>query len=143
MDLVIYGAQGVALGTYKAIKKLHPNRNILCFLVTSMGSNASVLGGIPVIELAEFIEGRSQDNKDNIEILICTPESVMDVIEKSLDEVGLYNHVRLDSRRWADMQELAFVKDEKFMPLNAYPIGYHRPKLNVYKMVQIQIKCRQ
>ncbi len=143
MDLVIFGAQGIALGAYKAIKELHPDKKILCFLVTAMGSNASVLGDIPVRELAEFAADMAQADKDNIEVLISTPESVMGAVEKNLDEAGLYNHVRLDSMRWADMQELAFSKTGMFMPLNTYPIGCHKPQLNVYKMVHHKDKPLQ
>ena len=51
MKLVIYGAQGYALGAYKAIQTLYPKREISCFLVTHMEGNPSVLGGIPVKEL--------------------------------------------------------------------------------------------
>lgn len=133
MDLVIYGAQGIAFGAYKAINELCPARKVSCFLVTEMGNNASVLGGIPVRELSEFIVDKSQEQKDNIEVLICTPEDVMDAIERSLDEAGLYCHVRLDSIRWADMMQMAFVKNGECMPLGAYPVGYHKPVVHVYK----------
>lgn len=134
-NIVIYGAQGVALGAYKAIKTVFPDRNVLCFLVTKMGKNAPVLGGLPVKELAEFVFGMTQEEKDKTEVLIATPETVMGAIEKSLDEAGLYCHVRLDSMRWAKMQEIAFVKTGKFFPLDAYPVGFHAPELQVYKMV--------
>lgn len=143
MNLVIYGAQSIALGVYNAIKELHPDKSILCFLVTSMDNNASVLGGIPVLELDEFVRGKTQEDKNDIEVLIGTPESVMNVIEKKLDEVGLYNHIRIDSIRWADMQKLAFAKNGLFMPLEAYPIGCHKPKLSVYKMVHYKDKTLQ
>ena len=48
MKIVIYGAQGVALGANKAIKIVHPEIKIECFLVTAMGNNASILGGITI-----------------------------------------------------------------------------------------------
>ena len=133
MNLVIYGAQGMALGAYKAMKEILPEREILCFLVTEMGMNASVLGGVPVRELGEFVSGMSMEEKENVEVLIATPEPVMETIEKSLDEAGLCCHVRLDSMRWAQMQQLAFAKNGKYMPLAAYPIGVHKPSLCVYK----------
>ena len=50
MRTLIYGAQGVAFGAYKAIKTLHPEIKIECFLVTEIGNNAHILGGIPVRE---------------------------------------------------------------------------------------------
>lgn len=135
MNLVIYGAQGVALGTYNAIKELHSEIYIQCFLVTSMENNASTLGGVPVQELNDFVTGMSQEEKDNIEVLICTPESVMDVIADSLEKVGLYNYVKLDSMHWAKLQEMAFIKNGKYVPLVTYPDGVHMPNIKIFKMV--------
>lgn len=135
MQIVIYGAQAIALGVYKAIKTLFPNQEISCFLVTEIKKNALVLGGIPVRELHEFAAGMSQEDKDNTEVLIGTPEAVMKPIEKSLEEAGLYCHVRVDSIRWAQMQQAAFIKTGKFMPLAAYPVGFHMPELQIYKIV--------
>ena len=133
MNLVIYGAQAIALGTYNAIKELFPRRDILCFLVTEKADNASTLAGLPVRELVEFTSGMSQIEKDEIEVIIATPENVMGEIEKSLDETGLQCHVRMDSIRWAQMQQMAFAKSGKYMPLAAYPLGFHKPVLHVYK----------
>lgn len=134
MRLVIYGAQGIALGAYNAIKEICPEREVECFLVTSMRNNNPVLGGIPVRELEEFVDGMSQDEKDDIEVLIGTPENVMPAIEAGLDEIGLHNFVRLTSIRWADMQREAFEKNGEFMPLSAYPVGGHKVVLDIYKM---------
>lgn len=132
MDLVIYGAQGMALGAYRALKELCPQKNILCFLVTMAGDNASVLGGLPVRELSDFAGKLSQSEKDNIEALIAVPENVMPDIERELDSVGLYCHVRLDSVRWADMVSKAFISRKEFTPLETYPIGFHVANLQVY-----------
>lgn len=140
MKLVIYGAQGIAYGVYKAIKTLHPEIMIECFLVTSIGNNASILGGIPVRELNEFVAEKTDEEKKNIEVLISTPENVMGVIEKSLNEVGIYKHVRLDSMRWAEMQEKAFVKMGCFSPLASYPIGSENPEIEMYKMFHCKDK---
>jgi len=133
MNIVIYGAQAIALGAYKAIKELTPDRDILCFLVTEMGINAPVLGGKSVRELKEFASSLSSEEKDNIEVLIATPDTVMEAIENSLDAEGLFRHVRLDSLRWAQMQQMAFAKNGKFMPLAAYSIGTDITKVSVYK----------
>lgn len=133
MKIIIYGAQGVALGAYNAIKTLHPEIKIECFLVTAIGNNAHILGGIPVRELNEFASGKTDEEKKNIEVLLGTPENVMGAIEKSLDEVGIHNHVRLDSMRWAEMQEKAFVRKGCFTPLTTYPIGSKKPDIEMYK----------
>ena len=135
MEVIIYGAQGVALGTYNAIKTLHPEIKIECFLVTAIGNNAPILGGIPVRELNEFAAGKTDEEKKNIEVLIGTPENVMGAIEKILEDVGIYNHVRLDSMRWAKMQEKAFARKGCFTPLSTYPIGSKKPDIEMYMMI--------
>lgn len=140
MNLVIYGAQGIALGAYKAIKVLFPEKKILCFLVTELEMNAPILAGIPVQELKKFVSGLSQNDKDNIEVLIGTPESVMETIEDCLEEVGLHNYERLDSIRWAELMRRAYEKTGEFMPLIAYPVGNRKPNMYVYKMVHAKDK---
>lgn len=141
MRLVIYGAQGVALGAYKAIKAVFPEKEVECFLVAAMGNNAPVLGGIPVRELQEFVSGMTQEEKDDVEVLIGTPENVMPAIEAGLEDSGLHNFVRLTSIRWADMQRDAFLKSGEYMPLSAYPVGCHKADLLVYKMSHYKDKA--
>ena len=138
---MIYGAQGVALGAYKAIKTVFPKKEVECFLVTAMGNNAPVLGGIPVRELQEYVSGMTQEEKDNVEVFIGTPENVMPAIEVGLEEVGLHNFVRLTSIRWADMQRDSFLKSGEYMPLSAYPVGCHKADLSVYKMSHYKDKA--
>lgn len=134
MRIVIYGAQGIALGAYNAIKILQPDAVVECFLVTQRGSNASLLGKLPVRELLEFVADHTDPEKGNFLVLIATPEIVMAAIERNLDEAGLHNYVRLDSLRWAKMQELAFVKKGIFMPLAAYVPGNRKPEIHIFKM---------
>jgi len=135
MDLVIYGAQGIALGAYNAIKEIHSEINVLCFLVTAMDNNALMLGGIPVKKINDFVAGMSKEEKNHIEVFIATPENVMDDIIENLRNVGLHNFIKLDSMRWARMQEMAFTKNGKYMPLVTYPYGVHMPDIKIFKMV--------
>ena len=132
MDLVIFGAQGIAFGAYKAIHRCCPARKIRCFLVSELGINAPVLADLPVLEVDSFVEGLSQEDKDNIEILIATPENAMQEIEKNLDRHKLYCHVRLDSLRWAELVEHYYSCDNGYLPLSAFPIGYHKATIKVY-----------
>ena len=117
MDLVIFGAQGIAFGAYKAIHRCCPARKIRCFLVSELGINAPVLADLPVLEVDSFVEGLSQEDKDNIEILIATPENAMQEIEENLDRHKLYCHVRLDSLRWAELVEHYYSCDNGYLPL--------------------------
>ncbi len=135
MRVVIYGAQGIALGAYNAIKLLHPEKKIACFLVTERGINSATLGGIPVIELSEYIKDKTEEEKANVTVLICTPENVMVSIEKSLDEVGMNNHIRIDSLKWACLQEKAFSLLGTFAPLSTLSVGIKKADIEVFKMV--------
>lgn len=135
MKVVIYGAQGIALGAYNAIKLLHPEKKIACFFVTERGINSATLGGIPVIELSEYIKDKTEEEKANVTVLICTPENVMESIEKSLDEVGMNNHIRIDSLKWACLQEKAFTLSGTFAPLSTFSVGSKKADIEVFKMV--------
>lgn len=131
MDLIIYGAQGLALGAYRAIRDLYPKRSIGCFLVTMLEGNAKFLEDIPVVELETFSKRLTQKEKDNVEILIATPESVMPEIEESLDKCGLHCYVRLNSMRWAKLMKFYYASDRQFVPLSVLPIGYHKADLQI------------
>lgn len=131
MDLVIYGAQSMALGAYEAIQNLFPTKRIRCFLVTERGINAEYLAGIPVLELVFFSESLSEKEKKEVEIIIATPEDMMSVIESSLDKYGLFCHVRLTSPRWATLMGCYYIR-KGYMPLHALPVGYHKVNIHVF-----------
>ena len=132
MDLVIYGAQSIALGAYEAIHNMYPSRKVKCFLVTSQGNNACNLRGVPVVELETYAGMLTQSEKDNTEVLIATPENVMPEIEAGLDACGLCCHVRLTSTRWAELMGYHYVASREFLPLAALPVGYHQAQLHVF-----------
>lgn len=136
MRLAIYGAQGIALGAWKALRAIFPEKEILCFLVTQMGRNPSVLEGVPVMELQEFAD--RTDHLDDVEVLIGVPENVMGEIEGSLERAGIRHYVRLDSRRWAEMARNAFIKSGTHLPLAAYPVGCRKAGLHIFKMVHVK-----
>lgn len=135
MNLAIFGAQAIALGTYEAIHNLYPIRKISCFLVTVRGNNAEQLAGLPVYELKNYAEKLSQEEKQNIEILIATPETVMSDIESLLDEHGLFCHVRLTSSRFSQLMgfyNAAEGSQMEYIPLSALPVGYYKANMHVY-----------
>ena len=132
MDLVIYGAQGYALGTYEAINTLYPKRKISCFLVTSMGENAPKLRDVPVKEIATFAKEMSEEEKRDMEILIATPENVQPEIEETLENFGFPCHRRLDAQRWDELMKLFHSRLGRFLPLSALPVGYHMPFTRIY-----------
>lgn len=132
MDLVIYGAQAIALGAYEAIHNLYPVRKIRCFLVTERGDNAEYLSGVPVLELESFSRTLPEKEKADIEILIATPENIMPAIEHGLDACGLFCHVRLTSARWAQLMSYRYVCDREHLPLKALPVGYHKANMHMF-----------
>lgn len=140
MKLAIYGAQGMALGVYKAIKELFPEQKILCFIVSERGINARSLEGIPVMELNDFLKRISQNEMKELEILIAVPENVMQDIEIRLKKSGIYNYVSLDSLRWSDIVRNAFLKSGRFLPLSAYMVGYNRAMVHMFKMMHFKDK---
>ena len=132
MTLLIFGAQGYALGTYSAITTLYPNRNIPCFIVSAIGNNATTLGGIPVKEIAEVSGSMTAAEKMNTSILIATPENIQPEIEETLECNGFHNHARLTSERWDELMKLYHVKLGQFQPLSALPVGCSNPFVRVF-----------
>ncbi len=132
MDFIIFGAQGIALGAYKAFRNLYPQRGVRCFLVSQPEKNALVLEGIPVLELTAFANELSQEQKDNMEVLIATPENVMREVEISLESLGFYNHVRLTSCHWAQLMGYYYAQGRKFIPLSVLPIGCYKPQIHMF-----------
>lgn len=134
MKLTIFGAQGYALGTYMAIKEMFPARKIECFLVSKLGMNAKMLAGLPVRELDDFVSGMTDKEKADIEIIIGTPEMVLDEIEELLLGYGFHNIVRLTSSRWAELMDEYHAKLGSFTPLKCLPVGSVEPSLRIYSV---------
>lgn len=132
MDFMIFGAQGTALSAYQALHYLYPQRSVRCFLVSQPEKNASVLEGIPVVGIASFADKLSQEEKDHTEILIATPENVMDEIETILASFGFYYYTRLTSSLWAELMGYFYVCDRKYLPLSALPIGCHKSDIHMF-----------
>ena len=116
--LIIFGAQGYALGTYKAIKTVYPDKEVLCFLVSKVGGfNPETLEGLPVRELAPFADSLSDEEKKETEIIIATPENIQLEIEELLEDYGLINHSGLTAARWDELNRLYHKKLGRFKPL--------------------------
>ena len=132
MNLIIFGAQGYALGAYRAISTLYPERSVLCFMVSKMGNNAPVLGGIPVKEIDEVSGSMREEDKSNTEILIATPENIQIEIEKALEGYGFYNHIALTSERWDELMKSYHAKQGQFALLSDMPEGSIEPSVRIY-----------
>ncbi len=132
MDMIIYGAQGYALGAYNAIKVLDPQRKVLFFMVTAMGNNAETLGGLPVREIGSVSAEFSDMAKKDVEVLIATPENVQDEIEDTLEQNGFKNHTRLTSEKWNELMCRLNSETGEFTPLEKLPAGDKASPVSIY-----------
>lgn len=132
MNIAIFGAQSIALGLYQAFHKLYPQKDICCFLVSSRKNNPTQLAGIPVQELSTFASELSQEDKDNLQILIATPENVMKDIEMTLENYGFKNHIRQTSLRWAELMGYYYMCNTPYITLSALPVGCHKSDICMF-----------
>ena len=132
MKLIIFGAQGYALGAYEAVKLLYPKRELSFFMVTKMGNNAQMLEGIPVREIQVVSDELSTEEKKNYEVIICTPENVQPEIEETLENYGFICHSRMTSERWAELMNAFHIKLGRFRTLKALPVGFNYPFVRIY-----------
>lgn len=142
MDVVIYGAQSIAYSAYKAIKKVYKDVEVKAFLVSKIGNNPSEIDGVSVKEFAEFcVQYKNEAKGDGtIKIFIATPESVMDEIEEYIKAVAkkeaiIFEIKRLDSMKWASLQQKALMSDSEFIPIKAFGFSGDKPELSAYAMV--------
>lgn len=98
MELAIFGAKSIALGTCLAVRKLYKDFEIKGFLVSSREGNPDRLAGLPVYELREY-------PCRDICVLIATPEDVQGEIVRLLEEQGFHNHICVDSGRESELME--------------------------------------
>lgn len=134
MRLVIFGAHAIAHGFYQAITELCPNLKPECFLVSDVekGINADSIDGIPVCVLSEFSKKYDEGQRNDLVILIAVQEYFAAYIEEMLDSYGLYQHVRIDSVRWAEYMERYYTRTEAFKPLSTWPVGFHPADIQLY-----------
>ncbi len=132
MKLLIYGAQGYALGAYEAVKSLYPDYEVPFFMVSSMEGNAAVLGGIPVREFSSVLKEKPVEERKDTKVLIATPENVQDEIEELLVSNGFQDNKRLDSILWTDLMEGFHAGNGVFQPLRLLPAGDGLPEVCVY-----------
>lgn len=130
MDVAIYGAQAIAFSTYKAIKEIYMEYNVCCFIVTSIDNNPTELDGIPVYSLSELI--RMKFNKNNMKVVIATPESVISEIKDNLEQKGFTNIESIDSEKFAYLQEQYYKKTAFCDVLSSYPYGETKAELEIY-----------
>ncbi len=129
IELAIYGAKSLALGTYHAIRKLYPEHTIRCFLVTSLQNNPHRLAGLPVKEIEDYSR---EARKDKVHILIATPQDIHPEIIHELEKYSFSHYTCMDSRKESTLMERYFSKIGKFPSLHALPIKADKASLEVF-----------
>lgn len=125
IQIAIYGAKSLALGTCMAVKELYPEYEIYGFIVKSLHGNPHVLADLPVYEL-------SMVSDRNIHILIATPENLHQSIAGDLEYLGFHEYTCMDSQKEAVLMERYFTKMGTFRSLHSFPSGQEKANLFVY-----------
>ena len=132
--IVIFGAKSIALGVCKAIRLLYPQYEILGFMVSSMQGNSDMLLGLPVREIAYYVEKHS--DKDELQVVIAIPEDLYDEIKKTITKYGFMNYICMSSVDKAKLMEAYYKKICRFPSL-------HNLNYNPKKHAIIQVYMAQ
>ena len=132
--IVIFGAQSFARGIGNALKVLYPDYPVERFLVTSLKGNPKTVSGIPVSEIAVFARELTEEEKDNITLLVATPEDIFSEIAVVLTEHGFYNPIYMDSKKEAVLMSKYYKEVHKFLILKELPMGSHQSVPKVYQV---------
>ncbi len=135
MDYAIFGAQGHALSVYDAYKMLYPDLTISFFVVSSLGGNAPMVRGTRVRELREVFQELSSPEKEQLEVLVATPEDVQPEIERSLRENGFNNYKLIDSDAYGALMEKYHRELGRLKILADLEKTNEKPLIYVYKAV--------
>lgn len=125
LQIAIYGAKSLALGTCMAVRELYPECRVIGFIVKSLEGNPHTLAGLSVRELHTIAD-------KNMHILIATPEDIHQPIAADLERAGFLSYTCLDSEKQAALMELYFTKIGKFRSLHSFYQGSKKACLRAY-----------
>lgn len=131
MELLIYGAQPLALGACEALRLLYPAYRIR-FLVTSMTGNRTLLAGLPVWEIKDFTENICATGREDYHVLVATPEDLHADIVDTLIAYGYTQYTCLNSVKGAELMERYFKQQERLPSIHDLELGGERAELCVY-----------
>ena len=126
-QIVIYGAQMVAVSIYYALKTLYPNVTIQAFVVSNREGNPVKIDGVPVMTLESY----EQSGDKNSKILIAVPENVHAEIVAVLKAKGFEDYVCIDSVAEAEIMRRFYAEAGQFEVLSAFPQGAEEAELFV------------
>ncbi len=111
MQVAIFGAKSIALGTCRAVQTLYKEFEITGFLVSSREGNPDTLAGLPVYEVWEYPD-------KNVCVLIAVPEDIHAEIIGLLEEQGFHNHVCVDSEKESELMEKYYASIGAFQSIH-------------------------
>lgn len=114
--IIIFGAKSIALGVCKAVRLLYPRYEILGFMVSSIQDNPDILLELPVREIAYYADQYS--DKDDLQVVIATPEDLYDEIKTTLPKYGFTNYICMTSIEKAKLMEMYYKKICRFPSLH-------------------------
>ncbi len=132
MNYYIFGAKSIAYGACEAMKLLHPNDEILGFLVSSLEGNPKILAGLPVREIGEVAKELSATKKAETRVLVAAPEDAHQAIVLILERHGFFNYRLLDSKAEGTLMRHYYQTLGLFSAPQDLPLEGERPKLTVY-----------
>lgn len=126
-QVVIYGAQMVAVSVYYALKTLYPDVKITAFMVSDMKGNPAEIDGVPVMTLETYERSGNKDCK----VLVAVPENFHAEIIVGLEEKGFKDHICIDSVTEAELMREFYAKTGQFSVLSGFPQGTEKAELFV------------
>lgn len=131
MKLYIYGAKSIALGVCRGMQALYPSHPVEGFLVSSLEGNPTTLAGLSVLAIDDFSAKLSLEEKEQIHVLIATPENSHSIIINTLTEYGFLQYTCIDSVTEGQLMEAYFKKTGQFSSLHELPQGESVARLDV------------
>ena len=132
--IVIFGAQSFARGIGNALRVLYPDYPVERFLVTSLKSNPTTVSGIPVSEIKDFATELTEREKEQIVLLVATPEDIFGEIEVVLAKYGFKSPIYMDSRKETVLMSKYYKEINKFPSLKNLSIGTIKSVPKVYQV---------
>lgn len=115
--ILIYGAKSIALGVSRAVRTLFPEKKLMGFMVSNREGNPEILDELPVMELRDC----KDTEKDDMTILIGTPETAHEEIIRQLREHGFFHYICVGWELEEKLMEQYYTQTGQFPALHALP----------------------
>lgn len=122
----IYGARAFSISAYVALRTLHPEREIACFLVTNMAGNPEEIDGLSVSEAADYASNLSEEDKEQTEVIIAAAAHLHEEITAHIESLGFMRHSALDEEGWGALMEEFYRTTGKVQILRDLPLPEER-----------------